>query len=242
MTTERPMLPFTFHGAHLCAMSSGALHWPDRRMLVVSDLHFGKALRPVRWGGPMLPPYEVRDTLTRLEADIEATRAQQVICLGDSFDSPGVDLVLPTEERVWITQLQNRVTDWIWIEGNHDPGPVSFGGRHMTEYQADALVFRHIATADQNEVSGHYHPKARLRARGRSLSRPCFLVDQNRIIMPAYGAFTGGLFSHDPVLADLMTPKAQAILTGMTPPRAIPMPRGVGAFERSSTGRARNNQ
>ncbi|MDX1742427.1 MAG: metallophosphoesterase, partial [Ruegeria sp.] len=114
---------------------------------------------------------------------------------------------------------------WIWIEGNHDHGPIDLGGTHLSEYEVGPLTFRHIAhPGAQAEVSGHYHPKARLRARGRSITRPAFLMDQARLILPAYGTYTGGLHSSDHALTTLMNDPAMAILTGPQP-RIIPMPR-----------------
>lgn len=217
---------FQFQGAALSALPSGALFWPAQDTLVVSDLHFGKSARLAAVGGAQLPPYETRATLERLEADLSTTGARRVICLGDSFDAPGLDAFLHEDERLWITQLQAG-RSWVWIEGNHDPGPVALGGEHLAELVLGGLQFRHIATPQAvGEVSGHYHPKARLSLRGRGLSRPCFLVDHARLLMPAYGAYTGGMRSDDPLLCDLMAPDAKAILTGATP-AAIPMPRGT---------------
>lgn len=220
--------PFTFHGARLHALPSGALHWPDARLVVVSDLHLGKAARLSAVGGAPLPPYETRETLQRLDTDLSATGASRVICLGDSFDAPGLDAALPEDDLLWITRLQAG-RDWTWIAGNHDPAPVALKGAHMAEHREGPLVFRHVATAEgRAEVSGHYHPKARLAARGRSFARPCFLVDARRLILPAYGAYTGGLPCDSPVLAGLMDVQAQAILTGPRPV-AIPMPRRAAA-------------
>lgn len=215
---------FTFAGARLQALGSGALHWPEAGLLVVSDLHLGKSERIARRSGLQLPPYETRETLSRLEADIEATGAAQVLCLGDSFDDPAAALSLSEEEVLWITRLQAG-RRWIWVEGNHDPGPLALGGEHRAELRLGPLTFRHIAAEGASgEVSGHYHPKASLSARGRSITRPCFLLDATRLILPAYGAYTGGLRSRDPALCSLMEPGALAILTGPIP-RAIPMPR-----------------
>ncbi|WP_370049759.1 MULTISPECIES: ligase-associated DNA damage response endonuclease PdeM [Salipiger] len=217
-------LPFRFRDAMLAALPSGALHWPDERLLVVSDLHFGKSARLSAVGGAALPPYETRDTLLRLEADLEATGAERVICLGDSFDTAQVEGELPEADRVWIARLQAG-RSWVWIEGNHDPGPVALGGAHLAELRIGGLLFRHIATQGaEGEVSGHYHPKARLKLRGRTLSRPCFLFDAARLILPAYGAYTGGLRSDSAALCALMAGDARAILTGPRPV-AIPMPR-----------------
>ena len=215
---------FSFHGASLVALPSGALHWPDQALLVVSDLHLGKSARLSAYGGAQLPPYETRQTLQRLDADLEATRATRVLCLGDSFDMPGIDSALPEGDRLWLVRLQAG-RNWTWIEGNHDPGPVALGGTHRAELSLGPLIFHHIAQhGAKGEVSGHYHPKARLNARGRSLSRPCFLLDESRLILPAYGAFTGGLWTHSDTLRQLMTQSALAILTG-TRAVAIPMPR-----------------
>ncbi|SNS33018.1 ligase-associated DNA damage response endonuclease PdeM [Antarctobacter heliothermus] len=216
--------PFTFHGAALHALPSGALYWEQTGLLVVSDLHLGKSARLSAVGGAQLPPYETRETLQRLDADLAATGATRVICLGDSFDAPGIDAHLPEDDLLWIARLQAG-RDWTWIAGNHDPAPVALTGAHRAEHRDGPLTFRHIATQGTTaEVSGHYHPKARLTVRGRSLTRPCFLLDADRLILPAYGAYTGGLFSDSPVLSALMRPDAQAILTGSRPV-AIPMPR-----------------
>lgn len=218
-------LRFTFRSAELAALPSGALYWEDERLLVVSDLHFGKSARLSAVGGAALPPYETQETLLRLETDLAETGAARVICLGDSFDARGIADEMPERERLWIARLQAG-RDWTWIEGNHDPGPVALGGSHRAELQVRELAFRHIATPDaEGEVSGHYHPKARLRLRGRALTRPCFLVDRARLILPAYGAYTGGLHCDAAVLTGLMAPGATAILTGPSPV-AIPMPRG----------------
>lgn len=216
--------PFEFAGLTLHALSSGALFWPDAALLCVSDLHLGKSERMLRRGGAALPPYETRDTLTRLESDLAATGARTLVCLGDSFDDSAVAMALPEDERLWITRLQAG-RRWVWIEGNHDPGPIDLGGAHMAELRTGPLVFRHIAAPDETgEISGHYHPKATVPTRARTISRPAFLIDAVRVIMPAYGTYTGGLRCDDGVLAGLMRSDATVILTGPRPTR-LPMPR-----------------
>ncbi|MEO0764376.1 MAG: ligase-associated DNA damage response endonuclease PdeM [Pseudomonadota bacterium] len=215
-----------FAGTTLRALGSGALYWPAQSLLCVSDLHLGKSERIARRGGAPLPPYETRDALTRLAADLELTQARTVICLGDSFDDLSAARALPEEDRLWITRLQAG-RHWVWIEGNHDPGPIEFGGTHLGELTKGPLVFRHIAKAGAHgEISGHYHPKATLPTRGRAITRPAFLIDADRIIMPAYGTYTGGLRSHDNTLTALMRCDATAILTGPRPVQ-VPMPRGA---------------
>jgi len=215
---------FTLSGAPLKALGSGALWWPEESLLVVSDLHLGKSERVARRGGAALPPYDTRDTLNRLAADLALSHARTVICLGDSFDDLAAAEALPEEERQWIFRLQAG-RRWVWIEGNHDPGPVEFGGAHLSELPLSPLTFRHIAQdGAAGEISGHYHPKASVQARGRTITRPAFLIDTNRVVMPAYGTYTGGLRAQAPVLTDLMRPEAVAVLTGGMP-TAVPMPR-----------------
>ncbi len=217
-------IAFSFSDQQLIALGSGALWWPDQGLLCVSDLHLGKSERIARRGGPTLPPYESRETLTRLAGDLAQTGATTVICLGDSFDDLDASGALAAEDKQQITTLQAG-RRWIWIEGNHDPGPVDMGGTHLSEWGRHGLIFRHIAQQNGvGEISGHYHPKVSLNARGRVITRPAFLLDRSRLILPAYGAYTGGLRSSAEALTNLMAPDARAILTGAQP-QLIPMPR-----------------
>jgi DNA ligase-associated metallophosphoesterase len=209
-----------FYGETLHLRATGALFWPARKTLVVSDLHLGKSERFARRGGSLLPPYETHATLEKLDRDLEATGAATVICLGDSFDDLAAAGSIDDGARLWLTRLMAG-RDWTWITGNHDPGPIDIGGSHRAELTVRPFTFRHIAEPGQNaDISGHYHPKARLAGQ----SKPCFLADAARLIMPAYGTYTGGLRSDDPALTTLMAKDALAILTG-TRALAIPMPR-----------------
>ncbi|MEO3415544.1 ligase-associated DNA damage response endonuclease PdeM [Roseovarius sp. CAU 1744] len=215
---------FTFAGTTLTALGSGALYWAAQDLLCVSDLHLGKSERRARLGGPPLPPYESRDTLSRLESDLRATGAGTVICLGDSFDDRAAAEALPEAEKLWIASLQAG-RRWVWIEGNHDPGPVDLGGTHLAEFARDPLTFRHIAnTREKNEISGHYHPKVTIPTGGRRITRAAFLIDDHRVVLPAYGTYTGGLRSNDTAVQTLMRPGALAVLTGSAP-CPVPLPR-----------------
>ncbi|WP_347311095.1 ligase-associated DNA damage response endonuclease PdeM [Defluviimonas sp. SAOS-178_SWC] len=209
---------FSFAGATLSALPSGALHWPAEACLVVSDLHLGRSERYARRAGALLPPYEVADTLARLDADIAATNPRLVICLGDSFDDLQAS-ELAEDEALWLARLMAG-RRWVWVEGNHDPGPVGLGGEHRAELGHGPLWFRHIAVpGGRAEVSGHYHPKLRLAGQ----SRRCFLVGGERVILPAYGTYTGGLGATDPALCDLMGSGTVAVLTGKVA-RPVPVP------------------
>ena len=222
---ERSMnsVSFSLAGEPLEAFASGALHWPTERMLIVSDLHLGKSERIARRGGALLPPYDTAETLERLQSDIQALRPQTVLCLGDSFDDLAAAEAIDDVCRATLLRLQAG-RNWLWVEGNHDPGPVDLGGSHVDKVRRRNLVFRHIAIPDEcgGEVSGHYHPKARL----RGTRRPCFLTDGTRLIMPAYGAYTGGLDWTTPVLRGLLSDQATAFLTGRKV-LTVPVPRNT---------------
>lgn len=162
----------------------------------------------------MLPPYDNPETLSRLEQDILTRNPSTIICLGDSFDDLAAYEEMSPSDHQWLTCLMAG-RRWIWIEGNHDPGPVDIGGTHLAEYSEGPLNFRHIADPDKTaEVSGHFHPKTTVASKGRTITRPCFLIDYQRVILPAYGAFTGGLRSDAPVLQELMAENSVAVLTG----------------------------
>lgn len=210
----------TLGGEALTALPSGALWWAREATLIVSDLHLGKSDRFARTSGLLLPPYETSDTLQRLERDITVRDARRVVCLGDSFDDPAASADITPEVRDWIARLQAD-RDWIWVEGNHDPGVLGLGGSYRGEWRAGALILRHIAVPQASgELSGHYHPKAQVGGR----SHPCFLADAARIILPAYGTYTGGLRCTSEPLATLMGPDAIAVLTGKAC-IPVPMPR-----------------
>ncbi|SIS56122.1 ligase-associated DNA damage response endonuclease PdeM [Phaeovulum vinaykumarii] len=202
---------FTLCGLALEARAAGTLFVPDLATLIVADLHLGKAARMARQGGALLPPYETAQTLERLGAEIAATRPARVIALGDSFDDDAARALPPPEAAQLATLCAGR--DWIWIAGNHDPAGAP---EAMT---LGPLVLRHIARPGARaEISGHFHPKARI---GAGRARPAFLIDRDRVILPAFGTYTGGLSADDPALAGLMRADALAVLTG---DRALAVP------------------
>lgn len=179
-------------GVDMIADLSGALVWAEERLLVVSDLHMEKgssfATRRV-----LLPPYDTAATLAKLRAVIERHDPHTVIALGDSFHDCDANQRLDAADRATLNDLQTR-RDWIWIAGNHDPSlPHEIGGVVADEVKMGPLTFRHEPTGAHGEIAGHLHPKARISRRGRSIERRCFASDGLCAIMPAFGAYTGGL-------------------------------------------------
>jgi DNA ligase-associated metallophosphoesterase len=207
--------PISLAGATLAARASGALWWPAERLLCVADLHLCKSERLARRGGALLPPYETAETLDRLAAEVALLAPARVVCLGDSFDDCAAGEALARADAERLTALIAG-RDWVWIAGNHDPAPPALHGRHLGELRLGPLVFRHAAAAapEPGEVSGHYHPKLRLPLPVRAVTRPCFLFDSRRLILPAFGAYTGGLRTDAPALRRLLGPEARAVLTG----------------------------
>jgi uncharacterized protein len=196
---------FSFADELLRPLPCGALYWPAQATLFVADLHFEKASAFAR-RGRLLPPYDTADTLAWLIDALEATGATRVVCLGDSFHDAGGPARLPDCPRAALRSLVTSL-DWLWITGNHDDdAAASLGGRVMPETRLGPLMLRHQADATDPtpELSGHFHPKVAVMARGRRIVRRCFAVSATKIILPAYGAFTGGLFVTDQAFADAM--------------------------------------
>jgi uncharacterized protein len=198
----------------LIADLSGALLWEEQGLLVVSDLHLEKG-SSFAARGVLLPPYDTAATLGRLAAVIARHDPRMVIALGDSFHDRRAHERLSTEDRDAIAALQAR-RDWIWISGNHDPAlPSDLGGMVATEVAIGRIAFRHEPTGAFGEISGHLHPKARVPTRGRTVERRCFATDGDRAIMPAFGAYTGGLSIRDAAFAKIFgTPGFMAHVLG----------------------------
>jgi DNA ligase-associated metallophosphoesterase len=192
----------TVAGVTLVADLSGAFFWEAERLLVVSDLHLEKGSSYAA-RGVLLPPYDTVATLSRLSAVIARHDPRTVIALGDSFHDRNAHVRLSAPDREAITALQAR-RDWIWISGNHDPAlPSDLGGVVASEVAVGPIAFRHEPTGAIGEIAGHLHPKARVTTRGRSVERRCFASDGERAVMPAFGAYTGGLSIRDVAFAKI---------------------------------------
>jgi DNA ligase-associated metallophosphoesterase len=192
----------TVDSVTLAANPEGALYWPEQGLLAVADLHLEKG-SSFAARGVLLPPYDTAATLARLARLIAHYAPRCVVALGDSFHDGGGPARLTEGDREGLRIIQ-RGRDWIWITGNHDPEPASgIGGTFTDTLTSGPLTFRHLPTGATGEVSGHLHPVARISHRGRAVIRRCFAADKARIVMPAFGAFTGGLNVRDAAFADL---------------------------------------
>jgi len=189
-------------GVSFIADLSGALFWEEQGLLVVSDLHLEKGSSFAR-RGVLLPPYDTAATLELLGVLIGRRNPRMVIALGDSFHDSDAHNLLSRADSEAIVAMQAR-RDWIWISGNHDPAlPSDIGGIVAEEVAVGPIVFRHEPTGAPGEIAGHLHPKARVATRGRSMERRCFACDSERAVMPAFGAYTGGLSIRDAAFAKI---------------------------------------
>ena len=206
------MVPLSFARQEWLLTRSGALYWPREAALLVADLHLEKASFFAK-AGQMLPPYDSRETLERVALAIRETGARRVYTLGDNFhDEDGARRLEP--HAAGMLDALTRAVDWVWITGNHDgePGPIR-GGIMQAELNIGGVVLRHKARVGETrfELSGHFHPRLRISARGRHITRPCAVLGEDRagggrMILPAFGALTGGMDAADPAILDAMQP------------------------------------
>ena len=213
------MVPLSFASQELLLTTSNALYWPRERALLVADLHLEKASFYARHG-QMLPPYDSRATLERVASAIRETGAKRVYTLGDNFhDSSGSTRL--EEHAAGMLSALTRAVDWVWITGNHDPHmEARSGGDIAEELEIAGIVLRHRAQAGERkpELSGHYHPRLQLTVRHRKIRRPCAVVstcpsgaNDNlcRMVLPAFGALTGGMDAGDPAILKALQPAEQ---------------------------------
>ena len=226
--TECGTLWMEIAGAACGLTCAGALWLPRSRTLALGDLHLEKGSSRAR-RGELLPPYDTRHTLDRLDAELERWRPSTLVLMGDSFHDPrAVARLLPEDAlRLAGLALGRRL---VWIEGNHDTrrGETALGGalpgEVADEVVVEGLTLRHdpLPGARPGEVSGHLHPAARVSAAGRAVRRKCFATDGERLILPAFGAYTGGLNLTDPAFAGLFTRPPIAAMLGTDKVRPVP--------------------
>lgn len=205
----------TVNGETLHALTPGAAYWPERRLLIVSDLHFEKGSH-FAGRGVLLPPYDTRATLRRLASLIARLQPETVLSLGDAFHDRGAEARMDDADADALEAL-TRAARWIWIIGNHDPEPPKrFSGAVEAAFRAGALLFRHepAAGAAPGEIAGHLHPAARVDAASRIVRRRCFATDGRRLVMPAFGAYAGGLNILDEAFDTLFANERTALTLG----------------------------
>jgi uncharacterized protein len=180
---------------------AGALIWPEARALVVADLHLEKGSAAAH-AGQLVPPWDSRQTLERLALLVRRYQPRTVVALGDSFHDVGGPGRLAAADRARLAALTVQA-EFIWVHGNHDPAPpAGIGGQAVPAWSWGGIMFRHIAEARAaGEVSGHFHPKARVTTRAGEVVRACFVADSRKILLPAFGAYTGGLDVRSPAIA-----------------------------------------
>ena len=203
------------NGESLILDASGALYWPAECTAVFADLHFEKGSSLARRGA-LLPPYDTHETLKRMEHVLERYPVRRVIALGDSFHDRDAAERLDEDVRVRLGK-HVRSAEWIWIAGNHDPSPPAWlGGTITSEVAIGGLLFRHEpqTAAQGGEVAGHLHPCATVVRRGHALRRRCFVSNGARLLLPAFGAYAGGLDVHESPIAVLFPNSFLAYVLG----------------------------
>lgn len=223
-------LAITINDETLVLDVSGAAFWPAEETLIFADLHFEKGSSYAR-GRQFLPPYDTEATLLKMAGAVRRWRPRRIIALGDSFHDPDAAERLSSEAR---TMLKTLVGDFIWISGNHDPRPPQWlGGTVTAEWRAGGLLFRHEpqAAPQPGEIAGHLHPCAHVAKWGRSVRRRCFAADGARMVLPSFGAYTGGLDVGEDPIAGLFGSRFHAYMLGEERVYAIPR---VQAGRRSS--------
>lgn len=231
------MTPFHFRGERLMLDPLGALHWPARQLLAVADLHLEKgtaaALR-----GQLVPPFDTRLTLDRLALLLRRYRPRTVVSLGDSFHDLGARARMAPSDSERLMDMA-RAARFTWVLGNHDPAAPGLPGETTAELVAGPLTFRHEAVPGAvGEICGHHHPKASVDTRAGPVTRPCFVVDPARIMLPALGAYTGGLDVRHPAIARLFPRGGRLALLGRDRLFSFAMGPGFAAMTPSRTAPA----
>jgi uncharacterized protein len=197
------MVPFMFGAEEMRLVQGRALFWPRENALLVADLHLEKASFFASYG-QMLPPYDSRETLGRIALAVRETGARRVFCLGDNFHDDAGEARLEPHAAGMLSVL-TKALDWVWIAGNHD---AAASGTVVEELETSGFILRHQALQGERrpELSGHYHPKLTIAARGRRIARPCAVRSERRMILPAFGALTGGMDAAAPEVLAAMQP------------------------------------
>ena len=209
-------------GETLLLDPAGVLVWPARRLLCVADLHLEKGSHFAAQGRGMPPPFDTRETLLRLRPLLRRHGPGRLVLLGDSFHDDEGPARLHPQDRALLHDITAGV-ETVWVLGNHDPeAPCGMPGESAMEWREGPFVFRHIGGGAGFEISGHFHPRAGAATRAGVVRRPCFVADRRRLLLPAFGAYTGGLDVEDPAIAALFPDAARVFLLGAGRLHAFP--------------------
>lgn len=193
-TADNVSHPVSVCGKVFIADVTGALYWPAEKALILADLHLEKASAAAA-RGRMLPPYDTRETLRRAAEAIDRHQPETVISLGDGLHDPrAADRI--TDDDLDSLHMLQQACEWIWVTGNHDPEIAArLGGYVSGDITVEGIALRHMPTPGRatHEIAAHLHPAARISLHGYVLRRACFVGNGLRLVMPAFGAFTGGL-------------------------------------------------
>jgi uncharacterized protein len=205
---------------------SGALHAPDHETLIVSDMHLEHGASLAR-RGIHIPPFDTASTLQLLEREVQALKPNTIIFLGDAFHDRVAHTLLPDDHRLRLVGLLHGIAT-IWITGNHDPDPpTNLPGISVTDHRIASITLRHEPERrgrNGYEIAGHLHPGATIARRGASTRAKCFVADATRIILPAFGAYTGALSVHSRAFANLLDVEtAKLWMIGKTAIHPVPM-------------------
>ncbi|MGG5819736.1 ligase-associated DNA damage response endonuclease PdeM [Falsiroseomonas sp. HW251] len=206
--------PLHIGGERLMLDPCGVVAWPAQKLVAVADLHLEKG-SALASRGRMVPPYDTKETLERLSRALRRWNPARLVLLGDSFhDAAGCSRLAAPDHAALLTLLAG--VEVTWVLGNHDPvPPAGLPGAAVEEIRLAPFTFRHIGRPGAvAELSGHFHPKATAPTRGVGVTRPCFLSDGRKLLLPAFGAYTGGLDVADPAIAALFPRGGRAFLLG----------------------------
>ena len=174
------------------AHPNSALYWKRLNIIIVADLHLGKSISFAKQK-QFLPPYDTKETLEKLFDCINEFKPSKLIIVGDLLHDK---FSFQSFHDSDLNNLNNytKKTEFIWVKGNHDSDVEINGFTKVLDYKVDDIIFNHIPIKTTNyQICGHYHPKAKIFHRGKSIYKTAFVHNDKVLILPSFGTLTGGL-------------------------------------------------
>lgn len=205
-----------FAGQELHLLASGACYWPQKKTLIVADLHLEKGSYFALRGQP-IPLTDTRNTLEKLQQELLNIQPETLICLGDNVHDAGGFLRMKQEDLILLQSLHERVTNWCWVIGNHDTTKLILPALENIQFASELLINNLCLSHEFQknkpfQIIGHYHPKISLTRQGTKITGKCFSVTDKALILPAFGSYTGGLDIHNKVYRDILSGNKQYYL------------------------------